>query len=67
MKCNVGNADRYIRIIAGIVLIGLTLTGAIGQWGWVGVIPLLTGIFRYCPAYSLVGCKSCNKDNSCCK
>lgn len=67
MKCNVGNIDRAVRIIVGLALIGLAVTNIIGEWGWIGVIPLLTGIFRYCPAYSVIGCKSCNKDSSCCK
>jgi len=55
MKCNVGNMDRTIRIIAGLVLIGLAATNTIGMWGWIGVIPVLTGVFRFCPAYPLLG------------
>ena len=55
MQCNVGNADRAIRIIAGLVLIGLAAAGTIGMWGWIGVIPVLTGVFRFCPAYTLLG------------
>ncbi|QWD62020.1 DUF2892 domain-containing protein [Polynucleobacter sp. MWH-UH25E] len=67
MQCNVGGADRVIRIVIGLVLIGLTLTDKIGDWGWIGVLPLVTGVFRFCPAYSIMGCKSCSKDSSCCK
>ena len=55
MKCNVGGADRILRIVAGLVLIGLALAGVIGVWGWIGLMPLLTGIFRFCPAYKLFG------------
>ncbi|MDO9013256.1 MAG: DUF2892 domain-containing protein [Polynucleobacter sp.] len=55
MKCNVGKADRTIRIIVGLALIGLAATGTIGMWGWIGVIPVLTGAFRFCPAYPLLG------------
>jgi hypothetical protein len=55
MKCNVGNMDRAIRIIAGLVLIALAATSTIGIWGWIGVIPVLTGVFRFCPAYPLLG------------
>ena len=51
MHANVGNIDRTIRILLGLGLIGATLIGAIGAWGWLGVIPLATGIFRFCPAY----------------
>lgn len=59
MKMNVGGADRMIRIVAGLVLIGLTLAGQIGVWGWIGVMPLLTGIFGFCPPYMLFGINSC--------
>jgi len=59
MKANVGGVDRIIRIAAGLILIGLTLAGQIGVWGWIGVMPLLTGVFRFCPAYTLFGIKTC--------
>ena len=61
MKCNVGNMDRVIRIIAGLVLIALAATGTIGMWGWIGVIPVLTGVFRFCPAYPLLGINTNSK------
>lgn len=60
MACaNVGGVDRVLRLVAGTVLIVLAATGIVGLWGYLGVIPLLTGIFRFCPAYTLLGCKSC--------
>jgi hypothetical protein len=59
MKVNVGVVDRMFRVIIGLALIGLTLTGSIGVWGWLGLIVLVTGIFSYCPAYSLLGIKTC--------
>jgi hypothetical protein len=59
MTKNVGTADRIIRIIAGLALIGLTLAGTIGVWGWIGVVPLATALLGWCPAYSLVGIKTC--------
>ncbi|CAN1551882.1 Protein of unknown function DUF2892 [Burkholderiaceae bacterium] len=55
MQCNVSNPDRYLRILVGVVLIILTVMGVIGMWGWIGIVPLATGIFRYCPAYTLLG------------
>ena len=55
MKTNVGTIDRSLRILAGLVLIALAATGTVGWWGWLGVIPLLTGLFRTCPAYSMLG------------
>jgi len=56
---NVGSADRVIRIILGIVLIALTLTGTIGLWGWIGVVPLVTAFLKFCPAYAIFGLKTC--------
>lgn len=62
MKTNVGNIDRALRIGGGLALIGLALTGAIGVWGYLGVVPLATGLFRFCPAYTLFGFSSCPID-----
>ena len=59
MKVNVGGADRILRIAAGLVLIGLTLAGTIGIWGWLGLILITTGLFSFCPAYSILGIKTC--------
>lgn len=59
MKANVGGIDRILRIVVGIALIALTLAGTIGPWGWIGVVPLATGLFRMCPAYSLIGVNTC--------
>jgi uncharacterized membrane protein YfcA len=59
MKLNVGGIDRILRIVVGLALIGATLAGMIGVWGWIGVVPLLTGIFKFCPAYTLLGLNSC--------
>ncbi len=59
MNANVGGVDRAMRVIAGVVLIGLTLAGTIGPWGWIGVVPLATGLFRFCPAYSILGANTC--------
>ena len=59
MKINVGTIDRTLRILAGLVLIALAATGTVGWWGWLGAIPLLTGLFRTCPAYSVLGINTC--------
>lgn len=58
MTANVGNIDRIIRILAGIALIAWALMGG-PVWAWIGVLPLATGLFRFCPAYSLLGINSC--------
>ncbi|MCQ4281059.1 DUF2892 domain-containing protein [Pseudomonas stutzeri] len=59
MKTNVGTIDRTLRIVIGLTLIGLSLAGVIGVWGWIGLVPLATGLFRFCPAYTLFGIKTC--------
>ena len=61
MKTNVGTMDRSLRVVAGLLLIGLSLSGVIGVWGWIGLVPLATGIFRFCPVYTLLGIKTCNR------
>ena len=58
-KTNVGGIDRVLRIVAGLVLIGLTLMGTIGPWGWIGVVLLATGLLGSCPLYSIVGLSTC--------
>ncbi|MBL8287076.1 MAG: DUF2892 domain-containing protein [Rubrivivax sp.] len=59
MKTNVGGIDRPLRIVAGLALIGLTLSGVIGAWGWIGVVPLATGALGTCPLYSVLGFNTC--------
>ena len=59
MKKNVGNIDRLLRAIIGILLISLTLSGIIGAWGWIGIIPLLSALFSFCPLYTLIGINTC--------
>ena len=59
MKLNVGGIDRILRIVVGLALIGATLAGMLPVWGWIGVVPLLTGIFKFCPAYTMLGMNTC--------
>jgi len=54
MKANVGGTDKTIRIILGIVLLALVFVGPKTPWGWIGLIPLLTGLFNFCPAWALL-------------
>ncbi|MDD5029662.1 MAG: DUF2892 domain-containing protein [Rhodoferax sp.] len=60
MTLNVGGIDRIARIVLGLVLIGLTLTGTIGVWGWLGVVPLATGAVGWCPPYAIFGFNTCS-------
>lgn len=59
MKANEGNVDRALRVLAGLVLIGLTITGKIGIWGWIGIVPLATGLVGWCPLYTMLGINTC--------
>lgn len=59
MTHNVGGIDRALRIVIGLVLIGLAATGRVGIWGWIGVLPLFTGLFGTCPLYRLIGVNTC--------
>lgn len=59
MKANVGTLDRSLRIAAGLILLGLSLGCVIGLWGLIGIVPLATGLFRFCPAYPLLGISTC--------
>jgi hypothetical protein len=59
MKANVGTVDRVLRIGGGLALIGLAASGVVGAWGYIGVVPILTGFFRFCPAYPLLGINTC--------
>ena len=60
---NVGGIDRILRIVVGLVLVGLAATGRVGWWGWIGVVPLLTGLVGACPAYKLLGMNTCPMKN----
>lgn len=65
MKTNVGGIDRTVRIVAGLVLIALAATNTVGWWGWLGVVPLATGLMGWCPPYALLGLNTCSmKDKS---
>jgi hypothetical protein len=59
MSKNVGGIDRILRIVVGLALIGLTLAGIIGMWGWIGVVPLATAAIGWCPAYLPFGIRTC--------
>mgnify|MGYP002735259240 FL=1 len=58
-KTNVGGIDRMLRIVLGLVLIGLVFVGPKTPLGWIGLVPLLTGLMRTCPLYSLLGMNTC--------
>ena len=60
MDHNVGGIDRMLRILVGLGLIVATLLHYLSAWGWLGVVPLATGLVGWCPAYLPFGINSCN-------
>ena len=56
---NVGGIDKILRILAGLILLSLVFIGPQTAWGWVGLVPLLTGLFGFCPLYKIIGLNSC--------
>jgi hypothetical protein len=61
MTANVGTIDRALRIIVGLALLSLVFVGPQTWWGLVGLVPLFTGLVKYCPAYSLIGVNTCGR------
>ena len=55
MPNNIGMFDRWLRIIAGVLIVSLVFTGPRTSWGWLGLVPLATGLAGYCPLYQLFG------------
>ena len=60
-QLNVGNIDRALRILLGLVLIGLAASGTIRAWGYIGVVPLLTGVSALCPLYTVLGIRTTSR------
>ena len=60
MTHNVGGTERIIRIVVGLVMLGLAATGTVGWWGWLGIVPLATGALGWCPPYAIFGINTCS-------
>lgn len=58
MKTNESTLDRSLRVVIGLLLVGLTVSGTIGPWGYIGIIPIVTGVVGLCPLYSLLGIRT---------
>ena len=56
---NEGTADRIIRVVIGLGLLSIVFVGPQSPWGWIGVVPLATGVLGFCPLYRLVGINTC--------
>ena len=64
MTQNVGGIDRILRIVVGLVLVGLAATGTVGWWGWLGLVLLGTGALGWCPPYAILGFTTCATQNT---
>ncbi|HRJ62424.1 MAG TPA: DUF2892 domain-containing protein [Azospirillaceae bacterium] len=62
MPKNVGVIDRALRAVVGLILIALAVLGIFSPWGWIGVVPLFTAFVGFCPAYTLIGVKTCRTE-----
>lgn len=58
MKLNVGGIDKILRVILGVALIAAAATGALPAWGYIGIVPLVTGLVNFCPLYTVLGFSS---------
>ncbi len=59
MTPNVGTIDRALRVFVGLALISLAFVGPQTPWGWIGLLPLATGLLGWCPPYALLGINTC--------
>ena len=59
MKPNEGTIDRALRVVVGLILIAIVFVGPQTAWGWIGLVPLVTGVTGYCPLYALLGIRTC--------
>lgn len=64
MTRNVGTIDRILRIVAGLALIALAVTGTVGVWGYIGAVPLLAAVMGWCPLYTVLGINTCGCKNA---
>lgn len=64
MKTNEGSVDRAVRIIVGLVLISLVFIGPKSPWGWIGVLPLATGLLGFCGVYAVLGINTCKSKSA---
>ncbi|MEM6971206.1 MAG: DUF2892 domain-containing protein [Pseudomonadota bacterium] len=58
---NIGSTDRIARIVIGLILMALAAAGVLGVWAWIGIVPLVTAFVKFCPAYALLGVRTCSE------
>ena len=60
---NEGKVDRTLRVIVGVAVLSLVFTGPQTAWGWIGLVPLVTGLIGNCPVYSIFGISTCKLES----
>ncbi|KCZ91021.1 hypothetical protein HJA_00745 [Hyphomonas jannaschiana VP2] len=63
LKTNEGTIDRVLRVLVGLALIAIVFVGPQTPWGWIGLVPLLTGLAGTCPVYTILGIRTCKLKN----
>ena len=58
---NEHTVERVLRVLVGLGLLGLVFFGPKTAWGWIGILPLVTGLAGSCPAYTLFGISTCRR------
>ena len=61
MKQNVHIIERVVRVVVGLAIISLVFIGPQSAWGWLGLVPVVTGVIGWCPPYALFGFSTCKK------
>jgi Protein of unknown function (DUF2892) len=59
MKTNEGTIDRALRIVVGVGVLSLAFVGPQTPWGYLGIVPLATGLIGWCPLYALIRINTC--------
>ncbi|MBU0674199.1 MAG: DUF2892 domain-containing protein [Proteobacteria bacterium] len=65
MKKNIGSIERIVRILVGLGVLSLAFVGPVSPWGYLGIVPILTGLIGWCPPYALLGINTCGKTGCC--
>jgi hypothetical protein len=63
MKQNIGNIERVIRVLAGLIILSLAFVGPKSPWAYLGIVPILTGVIGWCPPYAMLGISTCKKSS----
>ena len=61
MKQNVHNIERVVRVVIGAAIVSLVFIGPQSPWGWLGLVPMATGLLGWCPPYAMLGINTCKK------